>query len=333
MDGLHSEWQLRAKLLKEKKIDSIYFGGGTPALMGAQNIEAILSWIHYSDDCEITLEANPEEITLKQLQEYQAAGINRISLGVQSFNDKLLTFLGRHHNSKQALEAIYNTKEAGIDNITIDLMYEVPEQTVAMWKESLNQVSSLPITHLSLYNLTIEPNTPFYKKKEKLQSLVATEEETLAMYHAAQEHFEKIGLEQYEISAFARPGFRSRHNVGYWTARPFLGFGPSAFSYWNKQRFRNIANLNRYCNKVAEGKLAVDYEESLDHDARARELLAVELRLFDGVDLKKIEPLSKETQSSIAKLIQLKLLERTSKKLRLTEKGVPLYDSVAAEII
>ena len=204
-------------------------------------------------------------------------------------------------------------------------------------ENSLAQLSKLPITHLSLYNLTIEPNTLFFKYREKLQKEVADPEVCTQMYQAAVEKLHQIGLEQYEISAFARPGFYSRHNTGYWTGRPFLGFGPSAFSYWDGARFRNKANLQHYLSALKAGNSPIDFSETLETSKRQRELLAIALRLLQGVDLLSFEQqhgkLNADLYDTIEKLIQHDLLERNGHLLRLSKKGILFYDTIASELI
>ncbi len=329
MAGLRQEWEERLSLLNNKKIVSIYFGGGTPALIGSKALREILSWID-APGAEITLEANPEEITATELARFAKAGVNRVSFGVQSFNDELLKVLGRFHSAQQAVDAITMAADVGISNITIDLMYEVPQQTVDIWQATLDQVRQLPISHLSLYNLTFEPNTPFFKWRDTLKPMVPTETAALHMYEQAQKQLPAMGLHQYEISAFAKEGQHSVHNCGYWQARPFLGYGPSAFSYWQGRRFQNIANLHRYCQRLVQGESPVEFSEQLDPKASERERLAVELRLLEGVPLSRI---TSETSEEVETLISHGLLEKTNSFVRMTPRGIPLYDSIAAELV
>lgn len=335
MEGFKREWALRQPELFQRKIETVYFGGGTPALFSPDRIGEILSWIPRTPETEITLEANPENINRPLMQAYGQAGINRVSIGLQTLDDPLLITLGRLHSAKKALDAVHLTAEAGIPNISVDLMYDLPGQSLNHWQHALKQVAALPITHLSLYNLTIEPHTVFFKKQETLSKTLPDPETSLAMYTLAIEELAKQSLQQYEISAFAKLGFQSHHNVGYWTAREFLGFGPSAYSYFQNHRFRNIAHLNKYCDFLEKGQSPVDFDENLSPEAHFRELLAIRLRLIDGVDLDQfckehgIFPVENELQ----KLIQLNLLERSGSRLRLTERGILFYDTVAIELI
>lgn len=338
MRGLKKEWDLRRELLKKEpyQLVSIYFGGGTPSLLGPEAIGEILKWIQelfpLENTTEVTLEANPENISRDLMQAYFNVGINRVSLGIQTLDNSLLQTLERLHSSKKAIDAVWQTAEAGIHNISIDLMYDLPGQTYNSWKQTLTSIVELPITHLSLYNLTFEPHTVFFKKQSELKPKVPLPEISVKMYLEAISALELRGLNQYEISAFAKENFQSKHNVGYWTARPFLGFGPSAYSFWEGARFKNVSHLNRYCKALEEEKLPVDFEEKLLFDASQRELLAVQLRLLRGVNLKEFT-LSKETIEILFRLQKEGYLIQQDEILKLTRQGILFYDSVATEII
>lgn len=337
MIGLEKEWRLRAQQLHNKTITTVYFGGGTPALIGPEAIARILDWIKPDRDAEITLEANPENITVPLMAAYKKAGINRVSIGIQTLDAELLYQLGRLHQPRRALDAVLMTHEAGIENISIDLMYDLPGQKMEQWESTLMQVGQLPISHLSLYNLTIEPHTVFFKKEEQLRPLMPDEEVSLGMYTRAITYLDSVGLTQYEISAFAKEGYASRHNSGYWTGREFLGFGPSAFSYWEGSRFRNVSHLNKYCRHLEEGTFPIDFTETLQPESRRRELLAVRLRLKEGVVLKDFEqawgPLEPSIQQDVKQLIENGLLFIEEGRLKLTPRGVLCYDSVATELV
>lgn len=342
MEGFQLEWQHQHPLFHDKEIVSIYFGGGTPSLYGPERIATILEMIrrtcHLTNSgCEITLEANPENIDRALMASYASAGINRVSIGIQTLDDPLLIRLGRIHTANKGLDSIYATAEAGITNISIDLMYDLPEQTLSHWEHTLNTVTTLPITHLSLYNLTIEPHTVFFKHQERLKKVIPDEETSLRMYEMAIAKLNGAGLEQYEISAFAREGYRSRHNTGYWLARPFLGFGPSAFSDWEGRRFRNVANLSRYLKALQEGGSPIDFDETLSPDARTRELFVIALRLLDGIDLTLFQgkhgPLGQETIETIDLLIRQGLLRCEGSRICLTKRGVLFYDTIASELV
>ncbi len=318
--------------LTNQTIASIYFGGGTPTLFGPERIKCLLDAISFDTNCEITIEANPEEVSLELMSAYQAAGINRVSMGVQTLDDQLLATLGRNHSAAKAKEATWIIQKAGISNLSIDLLYEIPGLTRESFQKTLYQVKALPITHLSLYNLTFEPNTVFHKYRRSLETLLPSGEENLHMLNLAISTFEEMGLKRYEISAFAKEGFFSRHNVGYWTARSFFGLGPSAFSYFAGKRFRNVSHLKHYVET-----LEIDFEETLPYPDNIKELLAVELRLLSGIHIENfiakqgLIPL--ETKETIEELILEGFLLREKTHIRLTKKGLLFYDSVAERII
>lgn len=342
MTGLQLEWLRQSPLLEKRPISSIYFGGGTPSLLGPERIAFILEWIKDSFPFqalypEITLEANPENMTRSLMEGYASAGINRVSIGIQTFDDNLLQTLSRQHHAKKGIDAIYLTKEAGIQNISIDLMYDLPGQDLNSWKETLNQAVQLPITHLSLYNLTFEPQTVFFKKRNLLQQSVPSPDISLAMYKQAIETLQGNDFSHYEISAFARKGLKSIHNLGYWTARPFLGFGPSAFSYWDGKRFKNINNLSHYCQALEKENSPIDFQEELPPAAKLKELFVVQLRLTEGIDLLEFQTthgnLDKETLEILEKLADQGFIQFSSDRATLTDRGILFYDTIASDLI
>lgn len=317
---------MRLPQIKEKEIVSLYFGGGTPTLF-PEGIEAILE---RTTAPEITVETNPEDVTLDLMKKLQELGVNRVSIGVQSLNNPLLKYLGRTHTAQKAIEAVEITSAAGIENITIDLMYELPHQTLETWEETVDQACKLPITHLSLYNLTIEPHTLFKKKEKELLPHLPDEETAATMLKTAITRFNEKGLKRYEISAFARDDKISIHNTGYWTGRPFIGYGPSAFSYWEGKRFRNICHMNKYIKSLKDGAFPVDFEEMLSPHRSLHEKIAIGLRLTEGISLPSI-PLS--TQKLLHELDREGWLNYNAHHAKLTEKGTLFYDTVAEKII
>lgn len=308
MRALKHEWNLRKHHLKDKQLVSLYFGGGTPALLGPDHIAEILSWIDPPDACEITLEANPENLA-------HFPGINRLSLGVQSLDTQDLVSLTRSHSPQTAISTIENSS---VKNISIDLMYDTPNQTLPSWQKTLTQATKLPITHLSLYNLTIEPHTSFYKNRQTLKT--PDTDTSLNMLETAVNTLTQAGFERYEISAFAKPGYESRHNTGYWTSRPFLGLGPSACSYINGTRSRNIPNLNKYAKHLESGEDPTDFSETLDPLHALKESLAIRLRLLKPLDSWPAPLEDKRLELEEAGLLN---------GLQLSDKGILFHDTVA----
>lgn len=324
--ALMKEWKMRLPDIEGKEIASIYFGGGTPSLC-PEGIEMILSEIKAP---EITVETNPEDVTPELIKRLADLGVNRLSIGVQSLNNPLLKHLGRTHTAQKAIDALYLARQGGIENIAIDLMYELPYQTVETWTKTVDEACKLPITHLSLYNLTFEPHTVFMKKEKELRPHLPSEEEATQMLSYACQKFEEVGLRRYEISAFARGGKHSIHNTGYWTGRPFLGYGPSAFSFWEGKRFRNICHLNQYIKTLKEEKFPIDFEEKLSPLRSLHEQLAIGLRLRDGINLPSIPP---STLALLESLQDEGWLTLTQGHAKLTDNGLLFYDTVAEKII
>ncbi|MFZ4099820.1 MAG: radical SAM family heme chaperone HemW [Chlamydiia bacterium] len=349
VEGLIAEHRLLRSTMTPLRLTSLYLGGGTPALLPAHLMQRLLEELLPAgtldaSDVEISLEANPEDLTEEHLHTSHALGINRLSLGVQSLQEEELKRLGRHHTADQALVAIEQASQIGFKNISIDLMMETPGQTRSSWQETLQRAIQLPVQHLSLYNLTIEPHTAFDRQRQKLQTEIPSPEVGAMMLEDAKSIAATGGFERYEISAFARRSpddparlLASRHNTGYWLGRPFWGIGPSAWSFWHKQRFHNLPHLHRWARTVLSGELARSEEESLSAEARQREMLAVGLRLTDGLDLDLFQrqwgDFSPTLSAQLITLSEQELLVRTPSRIHLTERGLDLHDLVASELV
>lgn len=336
LESLQCEWTSRQEDLKGHRIRTLYLGGGTPSLLSVEELNSIFQTLRRThtipEDCEITLEVNPETVTLQKLRSIRELGVNRVSLGLQSLDNKQLKLLSRQHTAEKAMDAVLCVYEAGIENISIDLMYELPGQTLASWKETLSQALTLPISHVSVYNLTFEPHTVFFKKRQQLQAFLPSEEDRLKMYESLIEACAAIGLEQYEISAFSKKGAESRHNTGYWQGIPFVGLGPSAFSYWNGVRSRNCSNLHRYAQSLKQNQSPVDHQDDLSKEERERELFVVGLRMVEGVDLHQFT-LDSQTLELVDQFTKEGLLFYSKQRLCLTHRGRLVYDSIASELI
>ncbi len=270
--------------IKEKyTVDSVFFGGGTPSCIGTDQIGRILlatkKNFKLSEDAEISIEANPETVTLKKAENLKALGFNRVSMGVQSLDDKVLEALGRVHSAAKAIEAYGYLRQAGFENINVDLMLGVPGQSLKSWKESLEKVIALSPEHASFYSLQIEEGTPFYEGYKEGSLEVPSWEENRAMYDMALDKFKRAGYVHYEVSNAAKPGFSCRHNLKYWTMKPYLGFGTSAHSFMDGKRFYNTDELE-YQRVYEESESPED--EVLD---RMGDFVFTELRLINGIDL------------------------------------------------
>lgn len=341
LQALQLEWKSKLHHVQGKRVSSIYFGGGTPTLFGIERLRILLKGIRKeitpNTDIEITMEANPESLTRDYLRSLRHMGINRLSVGVQSLDSNLLHMLGRNHTVQSIEKVLLVAREVGFHNISIDIMYEIPKQTWESWEKTVQQALYLPITHISLYNLTFEKGTPFYRKYEHLKTYLPSQEEGAKMLQYAVATWEAAGFKRYEISAFAREEkYRSQHNLGYWTGKLFLGLGPSAFGYINGERMQNTFPLKRYAEALLQGKEPIQFREKLEYPHNMRELLAIHLRILEGVPLDKFDEnyrLDEETKLVIHSLIKLGWLQQIDRSLRLTDVGMLFYDSIAVQII
>ncbi|MFZ4772756.1 MAG: radical SAM family heme chaperone HemW [Chlamydiia bacterium] len=336
VEALLRHLEIIEESFRGKRPVSVYFGGGTPSLVSLEGLAKIVGAVRrlpalFDESCEWTLEANPEDIDEGRAKSYSALGINRVSLGVQSFAPEELLFLGRAAGKSQSVKAIEAFHAAGIQNISIDLIFELMDQTVHDFAKTLDVVKELPITHLSLYNLMIEEGSSFYKKKESLEKRRPTSEEGAKMVEKAIEKLNLYGFEHYEISAFCKNGLISRHNTGYWTARPFWGIGPSAWSFIDGERMQCVKNLKKYHEQLHSNSSPFCFTEKLDPIDLHKEELGLRLRLNTGLAKEKIH--LKESFTSIKNLIDKGWVEETSSTFFLTKTGKLFYDSVQMELL
>ena len=268
------------------KVDTIYFGGGTPSFLGADALATILTTIRRVFDvdpnAEITLEANPDSLSDQLLRRVRAEGFNRISLGVQTDDDELLKKLGRPHDYAQVISAVQRVRKAGFKNLSLDLMYGLPGQTLLNWKDTLERVITLNPDHISCYALKVEEGTPFYQVKDLLN--IADDDVQAEMYLAGVEILRSHGFRQYEISNFARKGLYSRHNMKYWSGGEYLGFGPAASSDFGGRRFTIIRDLQGYVNGIKTGGAILDEVDEVPLRERAGEYLMLRLRTISGIN-------------------------------------------------
>lgn len=274
-----------AEAMQSFEIDSIYFGGGTPSYYGAKNLVGILDELKRTGrvrlDCEITVEVNPDSVKLSDLKLLRKEGVNRLSMGVQSANNDLLKIIGRRHNFRQAITAVENARDAGFDNISLDLIYGLPSQTKGDWAETLSKALELHPEHLSCYGLKLEEGTPMYRYINS--PLIPTDDEQADMYLYTCETLERYGYPQYEISNFSVPGYESKHNLKYWTLQDYMGFGPGAHSCVNNVRYSFVKDLDKYIAAVKGDKLIIDEYEHIVPVQKAAEYLMLGLRTTRGI--------------------------------------------------
>jgi len=267
-------------------VDTVYFGGGTPSFFGADGMSAILSTIRRSFDvsteAEITFEANPDSVSPKLLRRLRSEGFNRVSLGIQCDNDQILDKIGRPHNYAQAVTAVERIRKAGFKNLSVDLMYGLPDQTRETWERTLKNVMSLEPEHISCYGLKIEEGTPMFKFQQYCQ--MPDDDAQADMYLAAVEILRLKGYRQYEISNFAKRGMESKHNLKYWTGGEYLGFGPDASSDFAGKRFRMVRDLRKYIAGVLEGGQVIEELQEIPPRERAGEYLMMRLRTSLGIE-------------------------------------------------
>ena len=323
------------------ELDTVFFGGGTPTQLSAEQLERLCGLVHnrfqLTPTTEFSVEANPARMTDDKIAVLADARVNRISLGVQSFDDATLTMLERNHRRTDVFDCVERIRKC-IENISLDLIFAVPGQSLELWESTLQSAIELSPTHLSTYGLTFEKGTAFWTRREKGELPQAGEDLERRMYDLAMERLAANDFQQYEISSFARPGFRCRHNQVYWTGQSYFGFGPGASSLMNNERRQNHRSVTTWLKRVLAGESAVGDVEKLDPESRARELLVLGLRTNDGVDRAKFKEtsgfdLDELAGESIARLVAQGLLEDSGEKVNLTYEGRFLADTVAGEFL
>ena len=341
-------------LLGAQQVNTIFFGGGTPSYVPQQAIADVLEAVHGAfrivADAEVTMEANPGDLTDGQASTLRQAGVNRLSIGVQSLDDALLSFLGRRHSAQEAVAAYRKARRDGFDNVSLDFMYGIAHQSLEQWRDTLEQALELSPEHLSLYCLTLEGGTPM-ERQTRLGEIPEADPDLAAdMYLVAEDMLAQAGYRHYEISNWAKPGMESRHNLTYWLNRPYLGVGPGAHSYLGQWRFWNIASPREYIVRLGKaaqrqapavalsseaiGEIpSVGSVEAIDRRLEMAETMMLGMRLDDGVSLEDFYDRFGESVTSVYgkqvdELTALGLIELCDGALRLTSKGRPLGNEV-----
>ena len=321
-------------------VDTVYFGGGTPSLFGAEGMSAILSTLRksfdVSDSAEITFEANPDSVNDRLLRRLRSEGFNRVSLGVQSDNDSLLKKLGRPHSYQQAVDAVSRIRKLGFRNLSLDLIYGLPGQTLEEWLKTLRNILSLQPEHISCYGLKVEEGTPLYEYKDCCN--LPDDDAQADMYLAAVEILRKHGYRQYEISNFCRKGHVSRHNLKYWSGGEYLGFGPDASSDFGGRRFTAIRDLHGYIAGIKTGGQVLREVMDVAPRERAAEYLMMRLRTVSGLDPREYEkqylmpfaPLEKELQICKERGFAIQTFDG---RWHLTPQGFLLSNSIISDLL
>ena len=333
VDALCKEMSLRPT---EETITTIYLGGGTPSQLSIQQLRQLFSYIkkvYRLQLEEVTIECNPDDVTAQLAEALKSLPVNRVSMGVQTFDDHRLQFLHRRHKASQVSTAVKLLRQGGIDNISIDLIYGFPKQTLPEWDDDINQAIALNVEHLSAYALTYEEGTPLYRMMQRGEVEEIDEELSRQMYERLIDRLTATGFEHYEISNFAKPTRRSRHNSSYWQEKPYIGLGAAAHSFNLYERLWNVADIRQYINSIENGYLPVE-SESIDGDTRYNDRITVALRTCEGLDLNILTPQHRQYCLQEAQpFLSDGLLELTDHHLHLTRRGLFVSDLVMSSLM
>lgn len=339
-DAIINELIQRKNYLAEQKVETIYFGGGTPSLIETSDIDKILNvtakHFNIQNDAEITLEANPDDLTPEKLTSLKNAGINRLSIGIQSFRQEDLDFLSRTHTSGQVVNCITDAQQAGFKNLSIDLIYGIPTLTDEGWIENLKNAFSLGIPHISAYSLTVENKTPLELMIRKGKIKPVDENRSVSQYHILNRMMQENGYEHYEVSNFCLPGAYSRHNTAYWQGKHYLGLGPSAHSFNGISRCWNVANLANYIETVTAGEVKSE-KETLSSVIQLNEYIMTSLRTMWGCDLVEVkrrfgEEIAESLLLDAFTYIESNQMVYREGKLVLTPEGLLFADGISAAL-
>lgn len=355
IEALEAEVGLYSPFASDE-VDTIYFGGGTPSLLSPEQLGRIIHRVQsifpVRNDAEITIEVNPGTVDASKLESYRRLGINRLSIGIQSFNDGDLRFLTRIHNANQAVASVQAARSAGFSNISIDLIFALPGQTLDQWQDNLRRAIDLGPEHISAYSLIVEPTTPLARMVTAGLVKPLLDDEDAAMYDITMQTLEDAGYEHYEVSNYARSGYRSRHNSAYWKHRNYLGFGPSAHSFWaapaidhfgtgvrlsevGASRWWNVSNLNGYINTINSAQRPVAGQEVLTELQLFEESILLGLR-SDGVDCTRLLELfgvDLQPSDQIHDFIDAGFVLFEEDRLRLTRQGYHICDEIVRKLV
>lgn len=341
-ESLLNEIKNGERIYSDYDISTIFIGGGTPTALSPKLLgkitDAVLERYNVESNAEITSEANPGTVDGYKLKEMKAMGINRLSFGVQAWQNNILKALGRIHDRETFLKNLDEAKNAGFENINCDLMFSLPNQTFKDWMETLENFSKLDIQHISAYSLIVEDGTPFKKMQEEGRLLLPDEETDRKMYSAANEMLAKNGFERYEISNFAKKGFESRHNITYWETRPYIGFGLGSHSYFQAERYNNTYDLKEYIAANGDAKKLRENKEILTDKEKEEEFMFMGLRMKKGISTDEFSRrFGRDIYSvygeKIEELLDEKLIEKKENRIMLTERGTDVSNIVFERFI
>lgn len=339
MEAICRELELRNTYLAGANVESIYFGGGTPSLLTEKQLEKIMQTIQYQfrvlPNAEVTLEANPDDISKGKVVAWKAQGVNRLSIGIQSFREEDLQWMNRAHNAVEALQAVGIAKENGIENLSLDLIYGIPGMSMDAWMKNIEIALDLEPSHLSCYALTVEENTPLYKLIKTNRSQAPKDETTIEHFDVLMDFLASRGWEHYEISNFCKKGHRAVHNSNYWKGATYLGIGPSAHSYNRESRQWNVAHNVKYLDAINNGIIPMEMEKLSLKDTINEQIL-VSLRTVEGLDLKRIQEMDLLAAANVKKAAELHVQEGNlllyGTVYSLTKEGRHVADGVASDL-
>ncbi len=341
LQALHREIDFQCGYLGNEPVETVYFGGGTPSVLLPSEIADILEHIRryhtFDNHVEVTVEANPDDLSSTYLKELKKVGVNRLSIGIQSFHAEDLKQMNRRHTQDQAVHSVYHAREAGFNDISIDLIYGLPGLSMARWEENLRQAMDLPATHLSAYHLTYHEGTMFFHWLKKGQLKEIPEDESIAQFEMLIDISAEAGYEHYEISNFARNQAYSKHNSAYWKGKKYLGLGPSAHSYDLISRQWNIADLYHYLKSLDQGVLNFE-KEILSPKDRLNDFLITRIRTKWGLDLNELQSVFSQKarnklEISAEKYLKSGLLQKTGDIISLSRKGIMVSDEIMLALL
>ncbi len=333
------EISLSQKYLDGETIETIYFGGGTPSILEATDIQRIIDEVakfyQVEKNAEITIEANPDDLTTEKINAFRQTDVNRFSIGIQSFFDADLHYMNRAHDANEALTCVKKTQDAGFQNLTIDLIYGTPTMSNEQWLENIDIALSLNVPHLSCYCLTVEPKTALDKLVKKGKALTVDDEQAIWQFETLIQRMENAGFDHYEISNFGKPNFYARHNSNYWLGAKYLGLGPSAHSFDGLNRRHNIANNALYIKSLEENNIPFE-QEILSQEQRYNEYVMISLRTIWGTDVEKVKLFGESYfiyfSKKILEFIKNDYVFQQENIFRLTPKGKLMADFIAMEL-
>tara|TARA_B100001287_G_scaffold67064_1_gene54870 strand:- start:2409 stop:3539 length:1131 start_codon:yes stop_codon:yes gene_type:complete len=335
---LVKEIKLNKNRLESTIFDTIFFGGGTPSVLTENQLENILNTLYENFNIdkkvEITLECNPGEITFEKLTHFRKIGINRLSIGFQSFSEKNLKFLGRLHSSKQSISTFNHARKAGFDNINIDLIYDIPKQKIKDWKDDLFLGTSLEPEHISAYSLTVEKNTVLHSMVKNKTAIMPSEEIDKKMFLSTISYLEQKNYIHYEISNFSKKNKECAHNLHYWRLEPYLAFGPGAHGFDGKKRWWNKKSIDYYINQIDQNILPIEFEETLSKKDSFNETIMNGLRLIEGAKIQKLDSLINQNLENYIDSFTEKwpYINNNGKNLSLNKKGLLFADEIIADL-